>query len=338
MGRLSPIALLCRRALAYPTLTWRTNCLWHQHGMPPHQWCKNHQYIRPFSCLSRTFWMLNLGWRPSVELRGFCLQATALMVTYMTSLLRAEDPCWGMSLKMYWICFLLLMSTAMCQLEVYYLTLSLHQWYSFARLTCLPPPHWTTRDFTKSAWVSCGFTHWMRVHDIYSTTSFYHDHVKIWGFLTFSSFLKLILVQFWCLTTHFKAYDLLLLYKNIFATDRAYKTNQKGKDVLTSAIFSTFLLFLDALKAPGGKITYWRCQIWQKNLQWKVSQSAEKTFSITLLLGGLSVKLNNLTRSPWALCRAVFLFLSISNVVVIFYYIFINVQLLWLLHSIGPSP
>ena len=38
------------------------------------------------------------------------------------------------------------------------------------------------------------------------------------------------------------------------------------------------------------------------------------------------------------LCRAVFLFLCILNVVVIFYYIFINVQLLWLLHSIGPSP
>ena len=31
-------------------------------------------------------------------------------------------------------------------------------------------------------------------------------------------------------------------------------------------------------------------------------------------------------------------FLCILNVVVIFYYIFINVQLLWLLHSIGPSP
>ena len=44
------------------------------------------------------------------------------------------------------------------------------------------------------------------------------------------------------------------------------------------------------------------------------------------------------TRSPGALCRAVFVFLCILNVVVIFYYIFINVQLLWLLHSIGPSP
>ena len=45
-----------------------------------------------------------------------------------------------------------------------------------------------------------------------------------------------------------------------------------------------------------------------------------------------------ITRSPEALCRAVLLFLCILNVVVIFYYIFINVQLLWLLHSIGPSP
>ena len=44
------------------------------------------------------------------------------------------------------------------------------------------------------------------------------------------------------------------------------------------------------------------------------------------------------TRSPRTLCRAVFLFLCILNVVVIFYYIFINVQLPWLLHSIGPSP
>ena len=44
------------------------------------------------------------------------------------------------------------------------------------------------------------------------------------------------------------------------------------------------------------------------------------------------------TRSPRTLCRAVFLFLCILNVVVIFYYIFINVQLLWFLHSIGPSP
>ena len=34
-----------------------------------------------------------------------------------------------------------------------------------------------------------------------------------WGYLTFSSFLKLILVQFWCLSTCFKAYD--LLYKNL---------------------------------------------------------------------------------------------------------------------------
>ena len=49
-------------------------------------------------------------------------------------------------------------------------------------------------------------------------------------------------------------------------------------------------------------------------------------------------EVNNLTRSPGALCRAVFVFLCILNVVVIFYYIFINVQLLWLLHSIGPSP
>ena len=46
----------------------------------------------------------------------------------------------------------------------------------------------------------------------------------------------------------------------------------------------------------------------------------------------------NQTRSPRTLCRAVFLFLCILNVVVIFYYIFINVQLLLLLHSIGPSP
>ena len=45
-----------------------------------------------------------------------------------------------------------------------------------------------------------------------------------------------------------------------------------------------------------------------------------------------------ITRSPRTVCRAVFLFLCILNVVVIFYYIFINVQLLWLLHSIGPSP
>ena len=44
------------------------------------------------------------------------------------------------------------------------------------------------------------------------------------------------------------------------------------------------------------------------------------------------------TRSPGALCRAVFLCLCILNVWVSFYYTFINVQLLWLLHSIGPSP
>ena len=32
-----------------------------------------------------------------------------------------------------------------------------------------------------------------------------------------------------------------------------------------------------------------------------------------------------INRSPWALCRAVFLFLCILNIVVIFSYIFINV-------------
>ena len=34
-----------------------------------------------------------------------------------------------------------------------------------------------------------------------------------WGCLTFSSFLKLILVRFWCFSTCFKAYD--LLYRNL---------------------------------------------------------------------------------------------------------------------------
>ena len=34
-----------------------------------------------------------------------------------------------------------------------------------------------------------------------------------WGCLTFSSFLKLIFVRFWCLSTHFEAYN--LLYKNL---------------------------------------------------------------------------------------------------------------------------
>ena len=52
----------------------------------------------------------------------------------------------------------------------------------------------------------------------------------------------------------------------------------------------------------------------------------------------LSVTNKTKTRSPRTLCRAVFLFLCILNVVVTFYYIFINVQHLWLLHSIGPSP
>ena len=33
----------------------------------------------------------------------------------------------------------------------------------------------------------------------------YHDHIKIWGCLTFSSFLKLILGRFWCMTTHSEA-------------------------------------------------------------------------------------------------------------------------------------
>ena len=44
-----------------------------------------------------------------------------------------------------------------------------------------------------------------------------------------------------------------------------------------------------------------------------------------------------LTRSPGALCRAVGLcfFLNFRDIV---YNIFENVQLLWLLHSIGPSP
>ena len=38
-----------------------------------------------------------------------------------------------------------------------------------------------------------------------------------WGYLTSSSFLKLILVWFWCLNTHFKTYD--LLYKNLSSND-----------------------------------------------------------------------------------------------------------------------
>ena len=55
-------------------------------------------------------------------------------------------------------------------------------------------------------------------------------------------------------------------------------------------------------------------------------------------LPGSMVKLECTTRSPLTLYRAVFLFLCALNVVLIFYYIFINVQLLWLLHSIGPLP
>ena len=45
-----------------------------------------------------------------------------------------------------------------------------------------------------------------------------------------------------------------------------------------------------------------------------------------------------LNKKPRGFMQSCFSFLCILNVVVIFYYIFINVQLLWLLHSIGPSP
>ena len=45
-----------------------------------------------------------------------------------------------------------------------------------------------------------------------------------------------------------------------------------------------------------------------------------------------------LTRSPEALCRAVIVFVLYFRCLNEFFYIFIKVQLLWLLHSIGPSP
>ena len=43
-------------------------------------------------------------------------------------------------------------------------------------------------------------------------------------------------------------------------------------------------------------------------------------------------------KKPRGFMQSCFPFLCIINVVVIFYYIFLNVQLLWLLHSISPSP
>ena len=95
----------------------------------------------------------------------------------------------------------------------------------------------------------------MGTHGWWGTLAIMLDlDVKIWGCLTFSSFLKLILNRFWCKTTHFEAYD--LLYKNMksFYHQEAYKTPKYGKNVSENRrrrqFLDKFLPYLVALWAP----------------------------------------------------------------------------------------
>ena len=60
-------------------------------------------------------------------------------------------------------------------------------------------------------------------------------------------------------------------------------------------------------------------------------------YKILNMFGNFNKRFKFITRSPEALCRAVVFvlyFICLNE----FCYIFIKVQLLWLLHSIGPSP
>ena len=76
----------------------------------------------------------------------------------------------------------------------------------------------------------------------FSTVACFH------GYITLCSFLKLILVQFWCLTTHFEAYD--LLYKNLSSNclQSTYKMAKTCPKIANVSNFCTYFAIFRCLR------------------------------------------------------------------------------------------
>ena len=107
------------------------------------------------------------------------------------------------------------------------------------------------------------------------------------GSITFPSFLKLILVWFWCFSTHFKAYD--LLYKNLknFATRGPIRHLKMAKCVQKSVKSA----ILRALETFSGNLSSDSCRAGHKlqNEYSNIKIGQELTSEIRKMWGNLKM-------------------------------------------------
>ena len=97
------------------------------------------------------------------------------------------------------------------------------------------------------------------------------------GSITVCSFLKAILVRFWCLTTHFEAYDLLHKYMEQFCHYGAYKAPKNGKTCPKIANVGNFWIHFAIFRCfRGPLVAIWAQSLVEEVLSFKMSTQTSK--------------------------------------------------------------